>query len=356
MLFKNGERIDLSVKNSDNPDVKDFQEKKQWVKDNIGFPVVFKIKPTHLSKQEREDGKIEFYMPTWRLPNVCIVDTEDGQEEWRWSPVNPRVNKNGETEFPREYKRSTYDKKVFALGEKDMDRIYFLMFKNPTFLRSYFDLDDDKVKATGNVKEKMKEAKIMKLFYDENSPLQKDEKRLREIARAWNIPDVQKLTKDQLLERLETTVREQDTKGIKSIKDFEEACQLGDYYTEVAAMVQKAEDLGVIKADENVSAWYYVNADKSYGEKICFITKGKWDYRYEILKDYIFAEKDHIGRIKSMVQGTNVPRGMQLNFDDLENEDYEKVMAYCNLNGIPLTGRGRNKATVLAEVRKFANR
>lgn len=356
MLFKNGERIDLADKNSDNPDVRDYQEKKKWVKENIGFPVVFKVKSSYVSRQERTDGKIEFYMSPLYLPNSCTFATEDGHEEWTWSPRNPKINKHGDKEFPREYKRFIYDKQVFALGEKDMDRIYFLLFKNPNFLKSYFDLDDEKIKASEKVSAKMKEAEIMKLFYDEDSILQKDEKRLREIARAWNLPDVQKLSKDQILDRLEKTVREQDFKGIKTIKEFKESCQLGDYYVEVAAMIQKAEDLGIIKADDKVSTWFYVNADGSYGEKICSIMAGRWDYRYEILKDYIFAEKDHIGRMKSMVQGSNVPRGMQLNFDDLENENYEKVMAYCNLNSIPLTGRGRTRAAVFADIRKFANR
>lgn len=353
MLFKNGERLDLSNPNSEDLDVKDFHEKRKWVKDNIGFPVVFKIKQSNLSAQDKKDGTIEMYMRPMRCPNFVVEESYSGTNEWQYSKVMPRTSKNGNIEFPRDQKNTWYDKKVFSLDEKDMDRIYFLMFKDQNFLKRYYEIDDAKLEANNKVNAKVKETKIQEIFYGSNSVLMRDEKRLREICRAWNISKVETYTRDQLLIELERVVRDQDARGIKSVYDFEKDTQL-DMFVEVGAMVQKAEDQGVIKFDEKVGCWFYVNHDGSYKEKICEVPRIRFDHKYEHLKDHIFAEKEHIGRIKSMLGVVDVPDQMKLDFTQLEDEPWEKVAAYCNLNGIATMGRGRNKAAVYKDIRKFA--
>ena len=346
MLFKDNERVDLAK--GESPEAKDYQEKKKWVRKNIGFPVFFKVTDGYVSPQEKKDGTIEYYMPSIALPNVSHFRTEDGVEEWRWCPIMPR-KKNGEYEYPREYKRTWYDKKVLKLDEKDMDRIYYLLYKCPEFKR-YYTLDDAKVKASELVADKIREAKITGVFYGENSILLKDEKKLREIARAWNISNVEKKSRDQMLSELETTVREQDIKGIRSIDDFIENTQV-NHYVEVGALIQKAEDMKLIKFDDRSSCWFYMNQDL-VGDKIFEVTRQRYESRYEDLREYMFVEKDHITRLKSLVNANDVPREMVLDINNLENEDWEKIMAFCNKNGIASTGRSRTKAVVFAAIRK----
>ena len=355
MIFKNGERVDIANKESASADVLDYQEKKKYVREQLGFPVTFYRNPSYMTQQVREDGKIEMYAKPMYIPNVSYFPTEDGIDEWRYSKTPPRrKGKDGEYEFPRDQKRTLYNKASFYLGENEMDKIYFLMYKSPEFKR-YYTIDDAKANANEKVNVKIKEAKIMEVFYGSNSVLLKDETKLRDIARAWNIRNVEKMTKAQVLSDLETAVREQDARGIRSIEDFIEDTQLG-YYTEIGALIQKAEDLKVIKFDERTQHWFYTNLDGTLANKICLVPKGRYEYRYVDLREYLFAEKDHIARLKSLVGKESIPDEMKLDIENLESEDFEKIAAYCNKNGIALTGRGRTKAMVYADIRKFAER
>jgi len=346
MLFKDNERVDLAK--GDSADAKDYREKKKWVKENIGFPVFFKVNSGYLSTQERKDGTIEDYMPPIALPNVSHFRTEDGNEEWRYCPIMPR-KRNGEFEYPREHKRIWYNKQVFSLDEKDMDRIYYLLYKCPEFKR-YYSLDDKKVEAAEKVKVKLREAKIYGIFYGENSVLFKDEKKLKEVSKAWNIKDVERKSKDELLDELEVRVREDDINGVRSIDDFIENTQL-NHYVEVGALIQSAEDKKFIKFDDTSFCWVYMHEDQ-VGDKIYQIGRQRFDFRYEDLREFMFIEKDHITRLKSYVKNNSVPSEMKLDPHNLENEPYDKVIAFCNKNGIASTGRGRTKVMVFADVKK----
>jgi len=347
MLFKDNERVDLA--SGESPEAKHYKEKKKWIRENIGFPVFFKINPSYLSKQERKDGTIEDYMPPIALPNVSHFRTEDGNEEWRYCPIMPR-KRNGDYEYPREHKRIWYNKQVFSLDEKDMDRIYYLLYKCPEFKR-YYSLDDKKVEAAEKFEIKRREAKIIGIFYGENSILLKDEKKLKEVSKAWNIPDVEKKNRDILLQELEVRVREDDANGVRSIDDFIENTQL-NHYVEVGALIQSAEDKKLIKFDDMSFNWFYMQGDQ-VGDKIHTIDRQRYDFRYEDLREFMFIEKEHITRLKSYVKGNSVPDEMKLDPNNLENEPYDKVIAFCNKNGIASTGRGRTKVMVFADVKKY---
>jgi len=348
MLLKDGEKVNLKT----DPE---FLEKKKCIKENFGFPVVFKANPSGLSEQVKTDGNgnilsTETYMSPVRLPNMAHEKTEDGTITWQYCPVTP-PKKDGEYLINHKHKNTWYDKKVFTLDEKDMEQIFFLYFKNPQF-RNYFVVDDVKAEAKNKVDNKIKEAKIMSAFYGKDSVLRNDEEKLREIARAWNVANVKEKSKEQILNELETTVREQDALGVRTIDEFIDSTDL-DYYTKVGAMIQKAEDLGMIKFDDRASCWFYVTSEGSLGDKLTNISAGRGDFKYEDLREYLFAEKAHISRIESLVNAKDVPKEMDINVDDLENEDYEKILAYCNKHSIASTGRGRTKKAVFEDIRKY---
>lgn len=347
MLLRDGEKVDLKTD-------KEFADAKKWIKENFGFPVIFKVHPSYLTEQIKTDGNgnilsTETYMCPIRLPNTAHERTEDGTITWQYCPVTP-PKRDGEFMIQPKHKNTWFYDKVFKLDEKDMEFIFFLYYKNHKF-KSYFVVDDVKQEAKAKVDNKIKEAKIMRIFYGEDSILLKDEEKLREIARAWNIPNVKQRTRDQILNDLETAVREQDALGIRTIDEFIEATSL-DYYTKVGATIQKAEDLGMIKFDDRSSCWFYVTSDGTLGDKLTTVQAGRREFRYEDLREFLFAEKDHIARIESLVNAKDVPQEMEIDINDLENEDWSKVMAWCNKNSVPTTGRGRTKKAVFEDIIK----
>ena len=349
-LFKNGELIKLD---GVSPEAKDYQVQKKWIKDNIGFPVVFKRKQTWITTEIKNDGEPTQYAPPFIIPNVSTVVTEDGRDEWRWCPIVPK-KKDGEYEFPRQFRTSSYDKITFALQETEMDKIYYLMYKDGNF-KSYYEVDDPKSDANAQLEKRIKEQKLSGIFYNKNSVLLQDDAKLRQIARAWNVAHIERMNNAQIILALEARVREEDAKGIRTIDEFLDATQL-DTYTEVAAIVQKAEDEGIIEYEGQSSMWFYKSYDGSYGEKLCQVSKKERDHKYDVLRNFLFTEPDHIARLRSLVDVQDKNAGLKLNFDDLENEDYEKVRMYCNLHNITLTKKGRSKEDVLADVRAHAKR
>jgi hypothetical protein len=351
MLFKNGEKVDLK---GTNEDAKRFKKAIEDIEEHYGFPVIFKRSPSYVTPDEDNTGKTFMRTPAFFIPNVSYLSNEIGEtDEWRWSPTVPR-KRDGEYVFTREHSRTMLDKTVFTLDKNELDKIYFFLYLNPQFKR-YYQVDSAKAEATQRVEKKRKEALIYNIFYGDKSILQKDEKKLRTIARAWNIRDIDKQTRDQVLESLETAVREQDLKGLRSVDDFLKATQL-DEDTEIGAMIQKAEDMKLIKFDDRLSTWFYLEFNGSLGEKIYEVPKNQKDAKYDMLKDYIFVEKDHISKIKSLVNANDVDEELRLNFDDLEHEDYSKVQEYLSLHGIADTGFGRTKIKVFADIRKHAGK
>ena len=346
-LFKDNELIKLS---GDSPEAVDYREKQKWVKENIGFPVLFKRKDSWITKELKNDRDEVFYAPPFIIPNVSseISLDGDGMHEWRWCPVVPK-KKDGEYLFPREFRTSKYDKRMFSLKESEMDKIYFLMFKDRNF-KAYYEVDDAKGIANQKLVNKIKEAKINGAFYGENSVLLKDPAKLRQIARAWNVAHIEKMNDAQIMENLEAKVRSEDAKGIRSIDDFLESTQLNEY-VKIASIVQHAEDLRVIKYDTQTSCWFYEEAGV-IKDKICEVSKQKRDHKYDILRDYLFSAREHVERINSLIGINDIPEEDKLNFDALEDEEWDKVKKYCHQHGIAMTAPGRTRKLVLSDVLK----
>jgi hypothetical protein len=350
MLFKNGERLDLS---GNSPEALDYQKKFKEVENTLGFPIVFKRTDSYITYSElfNDSGQKQATIaqtPTIIIPHKSSVPKENGEiDEWIWSPVIPR-KKDGEYIFPREVQKLMFDKVVFTLDKKEFDKAYFLLYKNPNFSR-YYKVDNKRVVAKESVETKIKEAKIYNAFYGEDSILLRDEKKLREIARAWNLTHVDKKSKEEVLEELEHLVREQDTKGIRSVQDFLESIS-GIQDVKLSAMLQKAKDINIITFDERTSAWYYVT-NGVLQEKICDIPKSEKASKFEMLREFIEANKKQENKIKSLIDTyDNVPQDIDI--DNLENEDWETVKRYCNLKGIETTRQGRTKKQVFEDIRK----
>ena len=348
MLLKDGEKVDL--KNNE-----EFKEAKKWIKENLGFPVIFKAHPSYLTEEVKSDGRgnvigRETRMCPIRLPNKVHEKTEDGTVTWQYCPITP-PKKDGEYLINPKHQNTWFFDKVFRLGEEDMEQLFFLYYKNPQF-KTYFVVDDAKAQAKTNVDQKVKEAKIYNAFYGKDSILLKNEEKLRDIARSCHIAQVNTKSREQVLNELETRVRERDTMGVQSIDDFIDSLDL-DYYTQVGVVIQKAEDKDLIRFDDRSSCWFYVTSDKTLGDKIVQVKNGRYDHRYEDLREYMFGVKEHIARLTSLVDAKDVSQQLEINIDDLENEDWNKILAYCNKNGIATVGRGRTKAMVFEDIRKL---
>ena len=357
MLFKNGEIVDL--KNGKDEDAIHYRDMLKEVDETVGFPLVFKRTESYMSYSDfsmDKNGAITKRVPESPMiiiPNFTSTSNEYRTDEWRWSKNIPR-KKDGEYIFPRDARSSKFDKPVFKVDKTDFDFAYFLLYKNPNFSK-YYTLEDNRADAKQSVESKIKEAKIYNAFYGERSKLLTDAKLLREVARSYHIAHVDKMSKEQILTDLESLVREEDRNGVRSVDDFLESLHGGED-VELGAMVQKAEDLKIIKFDDRTSFWFLCDGDGNLKDTICEVPKKEKEFRYEILKDELSITDELKTKIESLIGAYDSikEKDIKLNFDNLENEDYTKVQEYLKLHNISDTGRGRPKALVFKDVRAHA--
>jgi len=339
MLYKNDEVVNLKKDKAFNTFREDMKEK-------YTFPIKFKCKASYLSESEDVDGNIHVSMAPYYVSYVSTEYTELGSETWRYSPAPSIKKSNGVIQYPK--KGDWFKKKSFTFQSSQMDLLYFLVEKSKQF-NTVYQIDDRNEARQNFIKERQDELKINKIFYDPDSILIKDEAKLRKVAKACNVPNVDRSKRDEILINLERTVREQDKKNVRPIKEFLEMVNV-DFHAEVSANIQKAVEKNIIFADEKGSAWFFMNDDSTIGNKIMVVDKEDWGRRYSMLKDHLLEHRDLLDLLTKRVTGDAVPDEMKLNFNNLYEEDYDKVLAFCSYHGIPSTGRGRKKVDVFNDI------
>ena len=339
MIFVNNEKLDLK-------DSKEFREAKAYF-DQIGYPVRFKVKKNILSRDETEDGKVFMIMPTYYIGYTSLISTGYGTEQWRYSP-SPPYEKNGELHWS--VSDGKFNKKIMSFTQEQLDLAFFLWYKSKVF-KSIYDIDDAKAEADAAVRVKMDSTKLDRAFYSEDSILQTDEEKLKTIARAYNVPQVDKKTKNQAIVALEQVVRDQVQKKVFTVDEFLESLSL-DTLTELSAKIQKAEDDKLITYDDKQNAWFYVNEGGSIGEFIVQVPVSKIEQRHAYLRDFFMANtKNHEefeGHVSSVAN-----KALDIDLDNLESLSWTKeILPFISAVGIQGTGAGRNKSTVYKEIRE----
>lgn len=316
MLYKNDEQVILNQKEISAVE-KFFHNK---------FPVVVvyprdRIVPSRLKHNRLPDkpNSIAFDLKS-------VVKEEGGASVWRYAD-DVLFDKNGNRKYiPKKFR---YNGKRF-LERKDMELIYFLLTKSEHRLiseeelaankaltqspRPKFMFEDLITEAEKKAEAKALESRISVLLY--NKELGLPEERIRLVAKAYHIKDVDDMSLPQVKILLEGKIYDKKLGGPDKFFDMVNA----DEELEARANIQKLIDIKNIKYDEGKCAWFW-NVEGDNGKTL--ITKvTKADIPVEKLYEMYRGDESFREDIKAVIlsKGRKPPKRGKKDDENMDDE------------------------------------
>jgi hypothetical protein len=269
MLYKNDEQYKLNPKEVE-AIVKHFHNK---------FPVKVVYPPDRIVKSRLSHNKLPDSPNSISFDLKSVVRTDSGAEVWRYAEEIRSDGKGNKKYTPKKFR---FNGSQF-LQRADIDLIFFLLKKSEYCLGGdnqgkmvKFMFEDLVSEAEKKTEKKELESKISMLLYNKEFGLA--EEKLRAVAKAYFVKNVDMLTLAQVKIVIETKIHE--TKG--GAERFFEMVN-ADEELQTRGNIQKAIDMGIIFHDVNKKSWYWKTAEGK-SELICKVppTKSNHDALYDL--------------------------------------------------------------------------
>lgn len=218
------------------------------------FPVRVVYPPNRVVPSKLKHNRLPDKPNSISFDYKAVVKTKTGTEIWRYAE-NIIVATGGEKRYmPKKFR---YDGSVF-LGREDIEKVYFLLRKseycfegnNNNGLKVKFMFEDLVSEAEKKAAKEKINARINILIYGEDLGL--SETRLREVAKAYHIKNVDDLTYPQV--QIHIAQRVHATKdGADRFFDMVNA----DKEIEIRVSIQKAIDSKALVYDQQKKTWLW---------------------------------------------------------------------------------------------------
>lgn len=306
MLYKNDELYKLAP-----ADIKKVRDKFKK------FPVALVYPENRLVKSPSKHNIKPDKPNSISFPLSATVKTSTGTDQWRYAE-NKLVDSRGKIIY------TPHNFLFFGnvmLSEQDMELIWFLMTKCPYVIggenyngRPPKAVFEDLVGAADKKAMTEEQHATMKaLIYSKQIGLK--EEKLRKVAKAYFIPEVDDLTINQVRIALEIAVTSDRVSGIDSFMKLVEA----DIELEVRSVIQDAVDRKIIKYIPNTKEWAWLTDGGRKHEAICTVHSAM--NPNEAIFDYYMGDKNFADTLKSAMKGNKVVlRGSEESPPDEEAE------------------------------------
>jgi hypothetical protein len=282
------------------------------------FNVTFRVSPKKIVTQYTTNGMEINTTGTEFVRLERTVDVPD--EKGRIKKVNfayseePLDEENGRVNI-RKYsglRRMFGDGKIYETID-DEELAFFLYFVHPRFgddsRKVSYCLIDERSEAQKEVEDSRDEVEFKFLLYSENSPLRQDESKLRVVAKAWGVEDVNAETDIPLIiKRLKDKVmsgenaKKRGRTSARGIKEFMEDSNMGTM-VEIMAIIQKAYEERLIDIETmkpNKMGVYWLNEEgNDHAGKILGLTGKTIDTWRTRLADHLMDNEQILNSIKS---------------------------------------------------------
>lgn len=291
MLYKNEELYKLTP-----ADIKKVRDKFKKFPIALVYPEnrLVKTKSKHNIKPDKPNSM--------SFPLSATVKSSTGADQWRYAE-NKLVDSRGKIIY------TPHNFLFFGnamLSEKDMELIWFLLTKCPYVLggdnyneRPAKAVFEDLVGAAD--KKAMTEelhATMKAMIYSKQIGLK--EEKLRRVAKAYFIPEVDELTINQVRIALEIAVMSDRVSGIDNfLKLIDADAELG-----VKAAIQDASDRKIIKYIPNTKEWVWLTEGGRKHEVICTVHAAT--NPNEAIFDYYMGDNKFADTLKSAMKGNKV--------------------------------------------------
>jgi len=266
------------------------------------FPIRLVYPEARVKKSRSKHNRLPDKPNSISFPFVSTVKTEKGAENWRYAE-NKIIGTNGRTIWQPHnlILRGSID-----LTKNDIELIFWLVKCCP-FLQNGDNWNQKVPKCViedlvGAAEKKvMKEeemATVKAMIYSSKMGL--SEKKLRTLAKAYFIKEVDDLSLAQVKLAVENTINRDKINGVKDFLDLAEAPQV----IEVKANLQGAIDRDVITYMVQKKMWAWVTGKGKKNEPICQI--GATADPSEALYDYYLGNRSFAQELVAALKGEKV--------------------------------------------------
>ncbi len=259
MLYKNDEQYKLTA-----DDIR--QIKKKFPK----FPIRLTYPEDRIRPSMSKHNKLPDKPNSISFPLVAMVKSSTGSDVWRYAE-NRLIGSKGEFIYlpPNFFLTGTY-----ILHEHDVELIWYLWKLCPYTLgganyngvKPKVVFEDLIGKAERKADKEAKEADVKALIYSSKVGL--PESKLRQIAKAMFVPEVDDLTFAQVKVAIEQEITRDRKNGVDKFLDMIDH----DDFLEVRSTLQAAMDRSLIKFDPKKKMWGWVMGPGKKMEPIAEIT------------------------------------------------------------------------------------
>lgn len=305
MLFKNGANYKMTDK-----------EKKE-LRAKFSFPLKL-VYPAHLVRKSTVN-RLPDKPRSINIPCRNIFRNQDGEtEEWRWAN-STSYDAVGRTKYTPRNLGFMGDA---TLTEMDLELLYFLYYKSPHCYngaiheqfkkKSYFMIEDLVRIATDTVSRKAIISRYEVLLNDSEIGL--PEKELRALAKAYFIPNVDKLHINQVRVAIDLSVKRDTKHGIENFFELSKSKE----FLEARGKIQTALDLKLFHFDPRSRTWRWRTVEGEKAESICKVLAKtlpenamlEWYQNNSDFKERLNAELEGLGAMEEVKKELDIEAGV----------------------------------------------
>lgn len=292
MLYKNDEQYKLTAE-----DIKTVKQKFRKFPVRLTYPED-RIRPSLSAHNTLPDKPASMSFPL-----NATVKTKSGADRWRYAENRILDEKGNYTYLPHNLLLTG----TFILQENDIELIWYLWTKCPyTYGGLNYNgkkpkcvFEDLISKAEVIAEREAQLADVNTLIY--STKLGIPEPKMRQVAKALFIPDVDDLTFAQVKVALRQEINRDKANGAKKFLDMIES----DVFLEIRSSIQSAIDRKLIKYNTQKKAWVWITStDGKKTEPICEITASADPY--EALMELYKGDQKFAQALQASLKGKKV--------------------------------------------------
>ncbi len=306
MLYQNDVQVKLNPKEIEA--VEKYFHKK--------FPVKVVYPPERIIKSRLPHNKLPDKPNSISFDLKSTVKTLEGAEVWRYAEEVRIDNKGNKKYTPKKFR---FNGSRF-LSRGDIELIYFLLNKSEFCLGGKnqgkmvkFTFEDLVSEAEKKAERKELESKIGMLLYNKDYGL--PEERLRAVAKAYFVKNVDVLTLAQVKIVIETKIHETKNGADRFFEmvDAEEELK-------TRGNIQKAVDKGILFFDAGKKAWFWKTIEGK-NTQLCKVPPNKSSY--DVLYDLYLGDKSFQDDLEASLLTSKSKKGKGTGGDE-PDENAEK--------------------------------
>ena len=347
-LFVNGAWFNPALKKEEQPSAhkKLKEEYDRFMLDASNFRYPVELRVARVKKKPTDSVGAPVQPPTDNLNYRQSVLTDDGTEAWVYQKKFPN-KKDGEYQFKD---MGEWIRGSLRIQANEKEKLFYFFKKSGrvgTPMATLIHHDPEAI-ARRRAEEGALKSQLWFHVYNNEAPLVKDRKRMREVALSFGVKGVSKMSDHEVQNALFDAVSAGDDVRTRGVRKFLEAIEDKDTSTK-QAKIQEAVDKGIITYNTAENEWRFVSQGKETAT-ICKLYEDHKGSKVDALLEHLAKDPFYENRI---LIATRTGKLTELKPEDVSTLTKHERDRECRIAGISFVGPGRTKDVIEEELRDW---